>query len=473
MLLSICDLSKILGIGQGSILTLAKLGKMPYKYITSAGGNIIHFCPDAIKQWLNASPNFDINDDFLENLRQSYLAEFPDAMNGLKEFDKKFIERKPPKRYYLIPYLSKKYGCIWYVKYLDRGRLISSRWSSGTTDEKAAALWAVENRERILSEYYAKRAKAPADLYKILSAYYEENSPFLIIDAKRGRTLGEARRKLYDNFIKNKVIPYFEKNRVRFIEDIDTALLARFQNYLLQTIKPQTVNSYIAGVKMIFRHFITTGYVKNNPCAGLPPIRIIESQATGCYEVYSLKGIFDKDKEWKNKTHHLLMLLIYATGMRNSEINKIQVRDIIEINGCRFIDIPKSKSPNGVRAVPLHDFVYQAIMEYITEKTDYIFPQKQRAFDGLCSRANLSLAEFTGYTPEMLRKENIIFYSGRHFWKTLMNSEGLGEIDEYFMGHKVSSDVAKRYNRKDKLGKEKIIEKAREAFAVLDRCLFA
>ena len=54
-----------------------------------------------------------------------------------------------------------------------------------------------------------------------------------------------------------------------------------------------------------------------------------------------------------------------------------------------------------------------------------------------------------------------------------MNREGLGEdIEEVFMGHKVSNDVAKRYNRKDKWGSEKLIEKAQEVLAVLDRCLF-
>jgi hypothetical protein len=54
-----------------------------------------------------------------------------------------------------------------------------------------------------------------------------------------------------------------------------------------------------------------------------------------------------------------------------------------------------------------------------------------------------------------------------------MNSEGLGDdIEEYFMGHKVSGNVSKNYNHKDKRGREKLIEKAKEAFAVLDKKLF-
>jgi integrase len=77
------------------------------------------------------------------------------------------------------------------------------------------------------------------------------------------------------------------------------------------------------------------------------------------------------------------------------------------------------------------------------------------------------------YDKARLKKENITFYSGRHFWKTLMNANGLGEVEEYFMGHKVSNDVAKRYNHRDRQGQEKITEKARRVFKILEAKLFA
>jgi hypothetical protein len=40
------------------------------------------------------------------------------------------------------------------------------------------------------------------------------------------------------------------------------------------------------------------------------------------------------------------------------------------------------------------------------------------------------------------------------------------------MGHKVSAEVRKRYNHKDKRGVEKMAEKAREVFGILDEWLF-
>jgi hypothetical protein len=68
----------------------------------------------------------------------------------------------------------------------------------------------------------------------------------------------------------------------------------------------------------------------------------------------------------------------------------------------------------------------------------------------------------------------ISFYSGRHFWKTMMNAEGLGgDAEEVFMGHKVSADVSRRYNHRDKQGETLVVKTAGRIFSILDRVLFS
>ena len=55
----------------------------------------------------------------------------------------------------------------------------------------------------------------------------------------------------------------------------------------------------------------------------------------------------------------------------------------------------------------------------------------------------------------------------------MMNAGGLGEeAEEIFMGHKVSNNVSKLYNHKDKRGKELIVKKAKEVFSILDQYIF-
>ena len=115
-----------------------------------------------------------------------------------------------------------------------------------------------------------------------------------------------------------------------------------------------------------------------------------------------------------------------------------------------------SDRPSSDDHTPLHEFVYRKITAYVKKAGkkggDLIFHIDGRKTLGsnIYNEANAELAKYTGYSGEQLEKENITFYSGRHFWKTLMDSENLGDVEEYFMGHKVSADVAKRYNHRDK-----------------------
>jgi hypothetical protein len=54
----------------------------------------------------------------------------------------------------------------------------------------------------------------------------------------------------------------------------------------------------------------------------------------------------------------------------------------------------------------------------------------------------------------------------------MLDAEKLGDVEEYFMGHKTGGDVAKRYNHKDKQGEKKLLEKAGKVFKILDKYLF-
>jgi len=468
MLLTQNDLGEMLNLVPSAVNALIATREIPHEAII---GGTVYFCPENVIAWGKTRPNLAIGGvRRIEQYKTRFIAEAPDAAQDLQEFGKQFAERKPPKLYYLVKVPGKKMGHTWYVKYSDRGRLVPSKWSTGTGDRDAAAAFAVRNREAILSDYYARKAKKPADMYKLLKNYYEKDSELLQADEKRGRALCDKRRRQCLNVINKRFIPFIRKNGVRAIEDIDTAMLARFQNHLLKTLIAKTVNDHISAVRMAFNHLVTTGYAKSNPFAGLPAIKKGESKITGYYEAVRVKGVFNR--EWENPAHRLFCLLIYSTGMRNCEINRIKLSDIMEIGGETFIDIKKSKTKNGRRKVPLHPFVREKLTEHANGR-DTVFPQIGKTFEKLCSAANVALGGLLGNTSETLKNENIRFYSGRHFWKTLMSSENLGEnAEKLLMGHKVHGDIANTYNHLDKVGAEKLGKVARDVFAVLDRCLF-
>jgi integrase len=230
------------------------------------------------------------------------------------------------------------------------------------------------------------------------------------------------------------------------------------------------VNDYLKAVKRVFHYLVRKGLISEDPCAFLRsiPVHVRDKKERGCYETERLEGVFNK--RWPDQRQYLLCLLIYTTGMRNSEIARLRMKDVTSIEGCRFIDIKESKTGNGIRLVPLHETAYRKLKDFGKGKSP-----EERIFKNCTSvtfsTANHELARMLKADNE--EAKNITFYSGRHFWKTLMNSEGLGEeVEEIFMGHKVSNDVAKLYNHRDKHGKALMVKKAKQVFSILDKRVF-
>jgi len=486
-LLSQDDLIKILPVNKTAIDRLVSLGKIPYKRITTENGEIIRFNPEIISNWIKNGINLYMDDKkYLDRLKNRLVTSNPESIEELKKFSAQFVDPVEPKRYYLESVKNKKLGFVYYVKYLHNGVLVRTKWTTGTNNKELAVKFAIENRERLLKEYFEKSTKKTySEFLSIFKDYYAKDSEYLQIDINRGRKVKDDSRRTYHNFINNQFIPYLKSHGIKEIEQIDTPFLTKFQNYLLakkykdgktiEGIKPQTVNHYISHISNIFDHLLLEGDIKTNPCKSVIPIKVSkeDQKITGCYEVDKLKGVFNR--QWENELPYMLTLLIYTTNMRNSEIEKIRIGDFTMIDQYHFINISDSKTPNGIRAVPIHDFVYNKLMEYADKnnKTDYIFKTKSKKIQStVYKKGVMELAKYIGYSLEDIEKENIRFYSGRHFWKTLMNGGELGDVEEFFMGHKVGRDVAKRYNHKDKQGREKLLEKTKKVFEILDKYIF-
>jgi integrase len=311
-------------------------------------------------------------------------------------------------------------------------------------------------------------------MYAMFESFYENKSNITVNDVYSLR-LSERCRKEYHAVILNKFIPFLKLEKITCFEQLTATSLNRFQDHLLAgKMKPQTVNNNLKAVKRMLASLTRKGILQENPGERIKgiPVNYEDKKTRGCYELDKLKSVFNK--RWKDDTSQLLCLLIYTTGMRNSEINRIRLEDIINIEGCHFIQVKKSKTPSGIRMVPLHELVYRKLKAWAAENKrtpQSILFNFRRA--EICVDANSCLRKQIGVSEAEAAAENITFYSGRHFWKTLMNSEGLGEdIEEIFMGHKVTSNVAKLYNHRDKQGKKMMAQKAKQVFSILDRCLF-
>lgn len=403
-------------------------------------------------------------------LRSRLSAECPLMMKALRVVD---TERAAPGRgrgYNLYKRENRKLGFVWYVRYRYEGTMLSSKWCAHTNNRGEAERFAEENRERLVREYLKRRA-APA--YRFFRNYYDESTALYRSEAMRNGEVGVEQRKRARAIIANKFIPFLKERGVTDYEKITTALLDDFQGKLLADgLLPQTVNANLCSIGKSFKYLVRKGIIRDNPFNNLEPVpgRRELKKSHGCYETSRLKGVFEK--RWGDKFSRLLNMIVYGTDMRNGEIKSFSLKDIIEAGGIHFIDLKRSKTEAGVRLVPLHEKVYRGIREYAkgTGEAEAIFGNVS------CYRfkkAYRDLAVKLGVSKETLVKENITYYSGRHYWKTLMSAEGLGEgIEEVFMGHRVTNDVAKLYNHREAAGMKRTIKAAKEVFRILDRCLF-
>jgi site-specific recombinase XerD len=486
-LLTEYQMGKIFNINPLTLKKLLRDKKLPCVYEDSKRPL---FRIEAVSAWMANNPLVEEDEDArLEKLQAEWQEQSPEVFTALRAIDSKVVAhsnaQKYPKRFSLIKRPSKHYGFLYYVRYIEKGKLIPSKWNTHTNVLQEAEQFARENRDRILLEYRSKHTPK-GELYSILEEYYKAGSSYLEKDKNRSRELCEKTRSVYYHFMNKKFIPYLQENNIKTFGEINPPLIAKFQDYLLEKeTKPQTINRYLSSVNATFKQLLIRGIIKENPFDRIASLKMGEknSDRGGCFHIDKLKGIFNT--RWDDTFSYLLCLVIYSTDMRNCEIEKIKVNDIIEIGGIHFIDIKDSKTENGIRLVPLHEFVYRKIQQYIKKtgrgEEDYIFsahggPNQSTLYKkaNILLGKKLKLAETKAEIEKELKKQKISFYSGRHFWKTLMNSEDLGEdIEEFFMGHKVSGDVSKNYNHKDKQGREKLLQKTREVFTVLDKKLFA
>jgi integrase len=478
--LTLDEIALVLNISEYTIEVLASTGRIPFTSFTcNSGKTVLMFNPQSVSAWLARGAPVVGGKPIVKQLKETYQGQFPDALTELERIDAQIAPPRIPKGYSLSKVKNKKLGFTYYVRYIVRGRLVPSRWSTHTNNLELAEQFAVTNRGRLLAEREEQkvRRQISPELRRFVKTYYAKNSPFLEIDRKRGRRIGESSRRVYHNFMVKKFLPYLKETETTTLNAITTPFLARFQNHLLRGgIKPQTINHGLSCLNQMFDHFVIEGCCQINPCKSLAPLKISDTDLAvrGCYDLAAIRGVFNK--KWSDDLSYLLNLLIYSTNMRNCEIGRIQTRDIVLMDAAAFINIPKSKTRHGERIVPLHPFVHRKLARFIKDNRkqpdDYLFSTGKKIQSAVWTKAYQDLGALLGYDAARLKAERITFYSGRHFWKTMTNAEELGDAEEYFMGHKVSEDVAKRYNHRDKQGREKILEKARQVFAILDKRLF-
>jgi integrase len=384
--------------------------------------------------------------------------------------------------YYLFKRASVKQGYIYNVKYLDpnTGKILPTKYSTGTNDLETAIRWAETNRETCLKNYNGRGELT------LFEEYYQEGSKYLDFEDMDGRKLSPLVIKQRHSFMTNHIVPFFQLKKVHSLTQITPIHIKQLKRYLSKEkgLMPQTINYNLHSFKKCLALLkdmgkITTDFSK---CAFTVKGSKQAEKSRDIYSIDTLKGIFKK--QWDNGLSKLLCMVIYFCGMRNSEILRMCFNDIENIDGVYFLNVRGTKSKNAVRKVPIHSALYKALETYIKKngiaKDGVIF---DGVYNEVFRQASFDMGSLLGYDDKTLIKMGICFYSGRHTYKTILalgNASKVADVSidfqEMFMGHTFKKEEVKekgikeyeyKHLKADKIGNALLAEKGKEVIKIL------
>jgi integrase len=395
---------------------------------------------------------------------------------------------------------------IYYAHlYDDDGKQTDARMSCKTTDKEKATLYALKHREAFLKDYFAKKNKD--DFYKLLTDYYTEKS-VLFKKAQKRRSVSKKAAKEYKAFIDHYFIPFLKnKNIITFNKANNIDLIWDFQLYcqdeklndMHHSLSVKTLKTALGcGISKIFNQVLKEKslFILNKDI--YLKAKEGEKKSIGCIPIRTTFSILLNDFFWQKVTknssktpflvnkirniekYRLYCLLSNLCGLRNAEIFFLRKDSIKLIGRTYFLNIENSridgtgtKTEAGKRLVPLHPIVYDKLIKYIAdeERTDYIFYNGSKTIVyGDFGRTRTIFALLCGYDENTIKEHNIVFYSFRHFFKTMI-SNGLKdkELAEYYMGHTNKNDMSKNYMHWGNMGNKYIEENGKKVIDVIEK----
>ena len=160
----------------------------------------------------------------------------------------------------------------------------------------------------------------------------------------------------------NKMQEYFEQKGITEVEDISSTSLSSYVLYLESSgMSAATVSRSIACIRSFFLYLLGKGLVQGNPTDTLRPPKV-EKKTPDTLSVEEVNLLLqqpsgDSPKEIRDKA---MLELLYATGLRVSELIHLQAQDVRPELG--FI----ACSDNGkTRSIPIGDQAKDALTTYI------------------------------------------------------------------------------------------------------------
>jgi hypothetical protein len=122
-LLTPAELAYTLDISEFTFQSLVHYGKIPcvYTQIPGSQDKALRFDPYVITEWMLSNPQLDsfTSKNYIEGLKEQYKTRFPNVLRSLHAVNAQFSPPQKEKGYSLSKVRSKKYGFLYYVRYIE------------------------------------------------------------------------------------------------------------------------------------------------------------------------------------------------------------------------------------------------------------------------------------------------------------------------------------------------------------------
>ena len=196
---------------------------------------------------------------------------------------------------------------------------------------------------------------------------------YLLIDKKYSNNTIESYKKDLDTFLE-----FFKKNNKEFT-DINNKDIENYINFLKdKKLSEKSIARHISCLRGFYKYLILEKEIKHNPMdfVEMPKIRKSLPKVLSKEEVELLLNIELKENyDYRNKA---MLELMYATGLRVSELINLKVHDI----DLKMALLKTFGKGSKERIIPIGDYALAAIYEYLTyyrdsflkkEYNDYLF----------------------------------------------------------------------------------------------------
>ncbi|MBO7715807.1 MAG: tyrosine-type recombinase/integrase [Methanobrevibacter sp.] len=232
------------------------------------------------------------------------------------------------------------------------------------------------------------------------------------------------------------LLPYFGNME---IDKIFPSHIKSFRSYLSDNgLSHPSINRVVAVMKVMMGYALDEKLIKENPVS--KNIKILSN--TIIREAFTLEEVKELlYPEWEDYGCWLFTLVGVITGMRISEINGLQLKQLhtnyIEVNqqySAYQIQAVKTEEP---RFVTCPEQLIRMMIDYCDER-EFVFHGKRNQFIPM-DKSYFYIEFRKHYTEEMKKrkgKAKLTFHSLRHFFNTYLTYKGVQEKKiNFLMGH--------------------------------------